>query len=99
MHLSNFIYSDHLKNAHGDRETKCIDYLLSSVNTDLHKKHSQRCTKPAHYPIDVLLAIRTEVLWKWAVPKKMLAQFQIKYIVVRLKSACKASCIIRMFKY
>lgn len=32
-------------------------------------------------------------------PKKMLAVFLIKYTVAGLKSACKASCIIRMFKY
>lgn len=56
-------------------------------------------------PIDVLLAIRAKkstlnlTLQKWAVLKKMQAQFYIKYTVVRLKSACKASYIIRMFKY
>lgn len=84
-----------------------IYYLLCWVNTGLNNKLSGRCMQPVPSLINVFLAIRTKApysilnltLWKWAVPKKTLAQFQIKHTVVKLKSARKAGCIIRMFKY
>lgn len=43
-------------------KTQFIYYLLFGVNTGLNNKLSGRCMKPAHSPIDVLLAVRAEVL-------------------------------------